>query len=244
MTMFARHSTTSAIALLCAVALVGAPPPAVATTHMEHESPGASGTDSTFTRSTPTVIAGITPPGSRVVTVELAASASTAPTSTVRSSDDAAENQSRREIRAVAERRPGVHLAAVAEAVEEPVSTVRYHVRVLERDGLLETRKLQGKRRLFSAAVDSDRYELHAALADPPTARLLATTARLEPVGVTELAATLDRSPSTVSHHVDRLAGASLLEYDRLGRSVEVGIGPPVREYLEATPTGSLDPPD
>jgi len=53
---------------------------------------------------------------------------------------DALDHETRRRIHDTVAETPGTHLAGVADAVDEPVSTVRYHVRVLEREDVWERR--------------------------------------------------------------------------------------------------------
>jgi predicted transcriptional regulator len=66
---------------------------------------------------------------------------------------------------------PGVHLSAVSDRVELPLSTARYHLRILEHEGLVRGVKLRGKRRYFPPDVEAEA--LVASLADEATATVL-----------------------------------------------------------------------
>lgn len=103
---------------------------------------------------------------------------------------------------------PGAHIAAIVDETEIPRSTVRYHLRVLEESGLLAGGQIRGRHRYAAAGVD---LELAAALYDEPTRAVLETVARFEPVSLSELAEEVDRTPSTVAHHLDHLEEAGLL---------------------------------
>lgn len=113
---------------------------------------------------------------------------------------------------------PGIHLSALSESADLPLSTARYHLRVLEHEGLVRSGKLRGKRRYFPLDVEAEA--LAAALTDEAPANVLRSLVREGPASVTSLAERLGRDPSTVSHHLDRLEADGLVERERRGRAV------------------------
>jgi DNA-binding transcriptional ArsR family regulator len=125
----------------------------------------------------------------------------------------------RRQLRELVDDRPGVHLAGVVDELPLSRSSVRYHVRVLEDAGELETANLLGRRRLFPPDADS---ELLAALADDGSRRVVQAVARVEPASVGEVVDETDRAYSTVSYHLDRLAAAGVVDRERDGRRVTI----------------------
>lgn len=127
---------------------------------------------------------------------------------------------------------PGSHLSAVAETAGVPLSTTRHHVRILEREGLLEERKLRGKRRLYPAYAED--AELAAAMADDSTAAVVDAVARLGGASVSDLAAELERDPSTVSHHLKRLESDGVVVREQDGRAVVSRLSAAARAALEA----------
>lgn len=127
---------------------------------------------------------------------------------------------------------PGTYLTEVAESTGIHVSTVRYHVRVLEDEDLVRTAKVGGKRRLYPAQVEQEA--VRAALNDASTAPVLETVAEQEPASVSAIAAAVDRAVSTVSHHVSRLADAGVVVRERDGQSVQVTLASTVRPVVEA----------
>lgn len=127
---------------------------------------------------------------------------------------------------------PGISMTEVAERAGIPLSTARYHSRVLTNEDVIDEEKIRGKRRLFPAAMEPDRRELAAAMADDATASLLAVTFHLEPIGVCGLAEELDRSASTISYHLTRLEKADLLEREHDGDYTVVRLDPAVRSAL------------
>lgn len=145
---------------------------------------------------------------------------------------DPLEHEVRASIYETVESAPGVHLSGVSDAADVPLSTVRHHLRVLERENLLVTAKLRGKRRFYP--IGSEDVELAAALEDEATAAVLGALADHEPASVSTLAAELDRDASTVSHHLSRLAEDGLVERERDGRQVLNRLPPAVRRTFDA----------
>lgn len=127
---------------------------------------------------------------------------------------------------------PGLSLTSLAEETDVPLSSARYHLRVLEREGLVVDRKIRGKRRFVPPGADND--ERVAALRDEATARVLDALARNGPSSVSALADDLERDPSTVCHHLDGLEEAALVERHREGRAVVNSLTPTARSMLDA----------
>lgn len=101
----------------------------------------------------------------------------------------------------------------LADTTRTPRSTIRYHVRILEEEGLVFGEKTPGKQRYFPReSVDA---ELAAALRDDATGAVLAAIERLEPGSVSRLASDLDRASSTIPCHLDRLTDAGLVDQER-----------------------------
>ncbi|WP_458207565.1 winged helix-turn-helix transcriptional regulator [Haladaptatus sp. NG-SE-30] len=127
---------------------------------------------------------------------------------------------------------PGLSLSALSDRAGIPRSTVRYHVRILEEEGLVETATVRGKRRV--SPTDGVDPELAASLSDDSTAQLLETVARNGPASVSELAEALDRTPGTVSYHLDRLADDGLVERERAGNAVVTTLPDRVQAAIDA----------
>lgn len=127
---------------------------------------------------------------------------------------------------------PGRTLADVATTVGVAKSTVRYHVGVLRDAGLVDVAEVGGTLRLAPAEADA---ELAAALRAEATRPLLEAVAGHEPASVTTVAASVDRAPSTVSHHLSALADRGIVERERAGEAVLTRLPPEVRGAVEAT---------
>ncbi|MFC6785940.1 winged helix-turn-helix transcriptional regulator [Halobaculum halobium] len=145
---------------------------------------------------------------------------------------DTLDHETRRGIHETVTATPGIHLAGVADAVGEPISTVRYHSRVLERADVIETEKIRGKKCVFPA-LDGDRDRtLQAALATDPSRSVLRSVRDHEPTTVSELAEHLDRARSTVCHHLGRLSDDGFVTRDRDGERVATTLTETVRDAL------------
>lgn len=140
------------------------------------------------------------------------------------------DNDVRRQVHERVRATPGAHIAALVEATDVSRSTVRYHLNVLEAAGLITGEMIRGKHRYAPAGED---LVTAAALYDGPAREVLDGVARFEPVSVTGLADAVDRAPSTVSHHLDRLADVGLLEREREQGRVVVRLLPEARQHVD-----------
>lgn len=113
---------------------------------------------------------------------------------------------------------PGVYLSAVSQRTRLSLSSVRHHLRILEQESLVMSVKVHGKRRFYP--TDSEQVELTAALNDEATANVIEALSRLGPASVSDLANDLDRDPSTVTHHLQRLDDDGIVHRERDGRTV------------------------
>lgn len=143
---------------------------------------------------------------------------------------DPLENAVRRSVFETAVRSPGTYLSRIADDVDHSLSTVRYHVRILEHERQLRTKLIDGKRRVFPRSIDD--YEKFAALNDESRRAVLRAVERLEPTNGAALSTALDRSPSTVSYHLSRLDAIGLVSRDRVGESVSVTLTESARDGL------------
>jgi predicted transcriptional regulator len=113
---------------------------------------------------------------------------------------------------------PGIYLSALAERSDAPMGTVRYHLRVLEFEGMVVTDRRNGKRRYVPLGVEPDA--LDAVMHEDAPRAVLEALFEGGPASTSELAERLDRDPSTVTHHVQRLEESALVERERDGRAV------------------------
>jgi DNA-binding transcriptional ArsR family regulator len=116
---------------------------------------------------------------------------------------------------------PGVYPAALADRLDTPRSTLRYHLRVLEAESLVTTRTIDGKRRYVTTEATAAERALAVVDEGTTAASIVEQLAREGSATVGDLAARLDRSPGTVSYHLGRLEDAAVVERERDGQTVQ-----------------------
>ncbi len=134
---------------------------------------------------------------------------------------------------------PGVHLSKVAADSEFHRSTVRYHVRVLVDEGVLQTDKARGKRRLYPNEWDSSPE--FGILADDSPRRIAEVVATHGSPSVTTIADEVDLAVSTVSYHLDRLAEADVVRRNHVDSRTEVSLVPEARARLDGHVDGNSE---
>lgn len=131
---------------------------------------------------------------------------------------------------------PGINLSLLADTTGTSMSTARHHLKVLQDERLVDTRKQDGRRRYYPVGTDDEA--LQAALQHPMRAAILRVLAQRAPLSNGDLADELDRDPSTTTHHLQRLEDAGLVERTREGRSVVTELSSDAAEVLHS-PTDS-----
>ncbi|WP_312911654.1 winged helix-turn-helix transcriptional regulator [Natronosalvus caseinilyticus] len=148
-------------------------------------------------------------------------------------SSDPLDHDVRQELYETVHQTSGIYLGDLRESHDLHRSTLRYHLEVLEQAELLASVTVFGK--LWYYPAGSDTNHLRAALTHEPTGDILEAIARLEPVSVTDLADEVDRSDSTVSHHLERLETKGLVEQERGSTTVLSRLAPEARGEFETT---------
>lgn len=143
---------------------------------------------------------------------------------------DPLEHEHRRTVYQAITENPGVYLSELGESSDISLSTVRHHLQVLERENLIKSEKIRGKRRFYP--VGADDTALVAALSDPAVRSLLETLADLGDARNDRLVEELERSPSTVSHHLSSLEEDGLIVRERRGRTNVNRLAPDVANSL------------
>jgi predicted transcriptional regulator len=144
---------------------------------------------------------------------------------------DPLELDARRQVYEAISDQPGEPITAVSDRSDVNLSTARHHVKVLQREGLVATARVRNCDRFYPAGTDD--LELAAAMADESTAELLDALVRLEPASVSGLADEIGSSPSTVTHHLQKLEDDEIVVRERNGRSVDNKLSEPARAALD-----------
>lgn len=113
---------------------------------------------------------------------------------------------------------PGVYLTELARRTETPVSTVRYHVRVLVDAGLVERTTERGRTHLSPAGLDDALSPVR--LEDGTRRAILVALDRLDRATGQELADHLGLTEATLSYHLQRLSDDGFVVREDDGRTV------------------------
>lgn len=135
---------------------------------------------------------------------------------------------------------PGTFPTALAERLDVHRSTARYHLRVLARTGLVTEHAVDGRRRYV--ATDSTAAERVLASFDEGTtaAKVIEVLATEGTASVSDVAAAVDRSPGTVTYHLDRLEESGAVVRERDGQAVENRLTAEIRPLVTAASTAGF----
>lgn len=148
--------------------------------------------------------------------------------------DELLEHPTRRRIVELVDEEPGVHFREIARRLEIGRGNLDQHLRRLVDGGLLEVESTDSHRCYFRAGRFPDDQRRAVASTKAPTAlRLLEAARRREDPSLSDLADEVDLALSTVSHHVDRLSSAGVLERQRAGRRKRIEVTELGRAVLE-----------
>lgn len=138
------------------------------------------------------------------------------------------ELESRRRIYRIVDENPGIHFRALLDRLDYAQGTLQYHLRKLQTDGLVEASDDGRYTRYYAAGgLDEADQTVMNALRREYSRRILAHLVADGPLTTTALAERIDKSRSTVSWHLSKLADAGLVTKERDGRSVHYALADP-----------------
>ncbi len=117
---------------------------------------------------------------------------------------------------------PGSYFYEIVCALATPQGTLSWHLRMLEKDGLIKSTKFGGKRLFFPKMLRSESAEkAYAILKNSTAAKVFDRIINNPGCYQTEIAEKLSIHHDTVRHHIVRLAEAELIDIIRDGRTVK-----------------------
>ena len=142
----------------------------------------------------------------------------------------------RREIYQLVCETPGSYFYEIVSALETPQGTLSWHLRMLEKDGLIKSDKFGGKRLFFPKMLRSESAErAFAILKNGTAAKVFDQIVNNAGCYQSEIAEKLGIHHDTVRHHITRLAEAELIEIIRDGRTVKYFIGDLGKELIKGS---------
>ena len=125
----------------------------------------------------------------------------------------------RRDLYQVLCENPGTYLLELVEMLESPLGTLTWHLRILEREGLVKTIKFAGKRLYYPKMLRSQEAEMAYLTMRSETARRVFAYIVNNPGCYQEqMAETLGVHHDTVRWHISRMEEVGLVRVEREGR--------------------------
>ena len=120
--------------------------------------------------------------------------------------DDILELETRQKIYTLLRNHPGIHLSKIATALDLRISHVEYHLRYLEKHGIINSDKHTGYARYFLNDEATPKLKRSFSLLRQVTVlKIVLVLLKKEGAHHKELLQYLDVSPSTLSYHLNRL---------------------------------------
>ncbi|NHJ03222.1 MAG: ArsR family transcriptional regulator [Candidatus Heimdallarchaeota archaeon] len=142
----------------------------------------------------------------------------------------------RREIYQLVCETPGSYFYEIVSLLASPQGTLSWHLRMLEKDGLIKSIKFGGKRLFFPNMLRSESAEkAFAILKNNTAAKVFDHIVNNAGCYQTEIAEKLEIHHDTVRHHITRLAEAELIEIIRDGRTVKYFPGELGKELINGS---------
>lgn len=125
---------------------------------------------------------------------------------------------------------PGLPLQTLAARLDLPMGTLRHHVELLEREGIVHTR-IAGRRRIAFAEIPetAEMPEDRAFLQEPTSRRIILTLVARPNVSLTDVMESTGLSQRVIYYHAKRLLDAGLITTARDG--TYHGMRPTARLY-------------
>ncbi|MHA1530974.1 MAG: winged helix-turn-helix transcriptional regulator [Candidatus Heimdallarchaeota archaeon] len=142
----------------------------------------------------------------------------------------------RREIYQLVCETPGSYFYEIVSALAKPQGTLSWHLRMLEKDGLINSQKYGGKRLFYPKMLRSESAErAFAILKNNTAAKVFDHIMNNSGCYQTEIAEKLSIHHDTVRHHILRLSEAELIDIIRDGRTVKYFPGELGKELINGS---------
>jgi predicted transcriptional regulator len=125
----------------------------------------------------------------------------------------------RNEILEYIRNRPGVTFRELARALGVGIGDLQYHLRKLEKEGKVFSRKVGRRRYIFPAGFEEEAQRLLMAISTETRRKILLLLME-GPKGQGELASQIGVSQPTVSYHMRELEKLGVVKAERDGKSV------------------------
>jgi len=129
--------------------------------------------------------------------------------------DDILELETRQKIYSLLRNHPGIHLSKIATTLDLRISHVEYHLRYLEKHGIINSDKHTGYARYFLNDEATPKLKRNFSLLRQETIlKIVLVLLKKEGAYHKELLQYLEISPSTLSYHLNRLRKNEIITFD------------------------------
>ncbi len=125
----------------------------------------------------------------------------------------------RNEILETIKNKPGITFRALARELGLGIGDLQYHLRKLEREGKVFSRKIGKRRYLFPSGFEEEAQRLLIGISTESRRRILLLLLK-GPLSQSEIAASLGLSQPTVSYHMGELKKLGIVKAEGRGRSL------------------------
>jgi len=133
----------------------------------------------------------------------------------------------RRRIYSIVCENPGTYFYKIGESLEIPTGTLAWHLKKMERNGLIGTIKYSGRRIFFPVGLRSpDVEKIFMVLQNDANRRIFQYVVNNNGQTQTEIAQKLDLHHDTLRYHLSALKNVELIDLIRDGRTVRAIKGP------------------
>ncbi|WP_456321609.1 winged helix-turn-helix transcriptional regulator [Palaeococcus sp. (in: euryarchaeotes)] len=114
---------------------------------------------------------------------------------------------------------PGITFRRLVDELGMGIGNVQYHLHVLEKRGLIVSKKMGGKRYLFPKNFEGKYEPLLRAISTETQRKILLLLSEGEK-NQSEISSTLKLSPATINYHTKQMEKLGLIKRNRRGREV------------------------
>lgn len=134
--------------------------------------------------------------------------------------DDILELETRRDIFNLLKKNPGLHLSNIAKTLKLRVSLVEYHLRYLEKHGLLLSDTHTGfKRYIVAGEAKSVQKKNFSILRQKNLLIIVLYLLKKNQANHKEILQQMDIAPATLSYHLERLVKNNIINVEKKGTS-------------------------
>lgn len=133
----------------------------------------------------------------------------------------------RRALYAIVSKFPGLHLREIQRKADLATGELEYHLGILERAGLVKSRRIEGYLRFFPRGLGEFEARALSILRQENSRRIVLRLMLSPDSNQRELASLVGLSPATISWYMSRLEAWRIIGAERRGREIRYSVRAP-----------------